>query len=154
MDVSCWSLSLKVTSQPESLICSRHCKLCSCFHQTPCRTALPHFLLSQLALTQADISERKNNVKGSLGGTGWKEKEEAKGPTLQTACMTESICTNSLISFGGSVGLSKSTTSASNNCRIRKQEGKERKRKLHRNETPAQRRAVSYTPGKTNQPKH
>lgn len=89
-----------------------------------------------------------------MGGTGWKEKEEAKGPILQTTYMTKSICTNSLIAFRGSVGLSKSTTSASNNCRIRKQVGKERKRKLHRNETPAQRRAVSYTPGKTNQPKY
>lgn len=89
-----------------------------------------------------------------MGGTGWKEEEEAKGPTLQTTFTTESICTNSLIAFRGSVGLSKSALSASNNCRIRKQVGKERKRKVHRNETPAQRRAVSYTPGKTNQPKH
>lgn len=68
--------------------------------------------------------------------------------------MMKSICTNNLIAFSGTAGLSKSAASASNNCRGRKQVGKERKRKPHMNQTPAQRRAVSHTPGKTNQPKH
>lgn len=68
--------------------------------------------------------------------------------------MMKSICTNNLIAFCGTAGLSKSAASASNNCRGRKQVGKERKRKPHMNQTPAQRRAVSHTPGKTNQPKH
>lgn len=68
--------------------------------------------------------------------------------------MMKSICTNNLIAFCGTAGLSKSAASASNNCRGRKQVGKERKRKPHMNQTPAQRRAVSHTPRKTNQPKH
>lgn len=68
--------------------------------------------------------------------------------------MMKNICTNNLIAFCGTAGLSKSAASASNNCRGRKQVGKERKRKPHMNQTPAQRRVVSHTPGKTNQPKH